>query len=219
MKRGFNTFFMQINEFVRVTLKFKETITQAHLAQIRRLGRQIGLKFGCVKELDAKFINSKDFVAILKSKIFCMLNAMVMKTSSLQDVHQSISSKTYKFYVEPSGNNHTLVRSVIKRRSWFSSQELSTESGWSGPGPKLLNLIWTQVRRPRVLRELQTYQIYNHLDGVNEISQKSSLFLNMRAYYASRGQNVFEYLPETYLVPSQASFELNPQFKAFKAAC
>ena len=30
-----NTFFAQINEFVRVTLKFKETITQAHLAQIR----------------------------------------------------------------------------------------------------------------------------------------------------------------------------------------
>ena len=77
-----NLFFQQINEFVRVTLKFKETITQAHLAQIRRLGRQIGLKFGNVKELDAKFINSKDFVAILKSKIYCMLNAVVMRAAS-----------------------------------------------------------------------------------------------------------------------------------------
>ena len=111
-----------------MTLKFKETITQAHLAQIRRLGRQIGLKFGCVKELDAKFINSKDFVAILKSKIFCMLNGIVMKTgnslmnhNSHQDVNSSTCQKTYKFYVEPSGNNHTLVRSVIKRRGWFSS--------------------------------------------------------------------------------------------------
>lgn len=34
-----NTFFAQINEFVKVTLKFKETITQVHLAQIRKLGR------------------------------------------------------------------------------------------------------------------------------------------------------------------------------------
>ena len=142
-----------------------------------------------------------------------------MKTCAVQDVNQSMSQKTYKFYVEPSGNNHTLVRSVIKRRGWFSSQELSQEHGWSGQGPKLLNLIWTQVRRPRVLRELQPYQIYNHLDGINEISQKSALFVNMRAYYASRGENVFSYMPETYLVPSQANFELNPQFKAFKAAC
>ena len=121
-----NTFFAQINEFVRVTLKFKETITQAHLAQIRRLGRQIGLKFGSVKELDAKFINSKDFVAILKSKIICMMNTLVMKSSTgvvvVQEPNgQQPLQKTYKFYVEPSGNNHSLVRSVIKRRSWFSS--------------------------------------------------------------------------------------------------
>jgi len=80
-----NLFLQQINEFVRVTLKFKETITQAHLAQIRRLGRQIGLKFGNVKELDAKFINSKDFVAILKSKIFCMLNFVVMRAADNKD--------------------------------------------------------------------------------------------------------------------------------------
>ena len=121
---------------MRVTLKFKETITQAHLAQIRRLGRQIGLKFGNVKELDAKFINSKDFVAILKSKIYCMLNAVVMRAASEKAAAQTIGgqessaqkeheiqqvAKTYKFYVEPSGNNHMIVRSVIKRRSWYNS--------------------------------------------------------------------------------------------------
>lgn len=50
-----------------------------------------------------------------------------------------------------------IVRSVIKRRSWYNSQELSQEHGWSGQGPKMLNLIWTQVRRPRILRELQAY--------------------------------------------------------------
>ena len=144
-----NTFFAQINEFVRVTLKFKETITQAHLAQIRQLGRQIGLKFGCVKELDAKFINSKDFVAILKSKIFIMLNNIVVKPGSIgtHDVNTQSNvpnfQKTYKFYVEPSGNNHSLVRSVVKRRSWFSSLEISNEAGWTGQGPRLLNLIWT----------------------------------------------------------------------------
>ena len=41
----------------------------------------------------------------------------------------------------------------------------------------------------------------------------------MLKYYSSREKNVFSIMPETYLVPSQANFELNPQFKAFKAAC
>ena len=52
-----------------------------------------------------------------------MLNALVMRQTNLTNeiVNQSISQKTYKFYVEPSGNNHTTVRSVIKRRGWFSS--------------------------------------------------------------------------------------------------
>ena len=75
------------------------------------------------------------------------------------------------------------------------------------------------MRRPRILRELQPYQIYNHIDGINEIAKKSLLFLNMQNYYAVRGQNVFDYMPETYLVPSTSNFELNSQFKAFKTAC
>ena len=76
----FNVYTSQINEFVKVTLKFKETITQSHLQQIRKLGKQIGLKLG-TDQLDAKFINSKDFVAILKSKIYCLLNQTVMGQS------------------------------------------------------------------------------------------------------------------------------------------
>ena len=38
------------------------------------------INFG-VKDLDAKFINSKDFVAILKSKIYCLLNRIVMRNT------------------------------------------------------------------------------------------------------------------------------------------
>ena len=57
----FNVYTGQINEFVKVTLKFKETITQSHLQQIRKLGKQIGFKLG-TDQLDAKFINSKTFI-------------------------------------------------------------------------------------------------------------------------------------------------------------
>ena len=132
-----------------------------------------------------------------------MLNAIVMRRSHAQ-MHEinPHTQKNYKFYVEPSGNNHSMVRSVIKRRSWFSSQDVNTIDGWSGQGPKLLNLIWTQVRRPRVLKEMLHYQIYNHLDGINIIAQKSSLFQSMSNYYVSRFKNVSDYMPETYLVPA-----------------
>ena len=45
------------------------------------------------------------------------------------------------------------------------------------------------------------------------------LFLNMQNYYAAKGLNVFNYMPETYLIPSTTTFELNPHWKAFKQAC
>lgn len=41
----------------------------------------------------------------------------------------------------------------------------------------------------------------------------------MRTYYQSKGLNVFDYMPETYLIPSTANFELHPQFKEFRTAC
>ena len=82
----------------------------------------------------------------------------------------------------------------------------------------MLNLIWTQVRRPRVLRELLPYQIYNHLDGINEVAQKSRMFVNLSKYYQSLGRDPFEILPVTYLIPSSANFEFHPQFKAFRTA-
>ena len=41
----------------------------------------------------------------------------------------------------------------------------------------------------------------------------------MQNYYKAKGLDVFDYMPETYLVPSTGSFELNLQYKAFKVAC
>ena len=83
---------------------------------------------------------------------------------------------------------------------------------------QLVNLIWTQVRRPRVVKELQPHQIYNHVDGINEVGQKSNLFLNMREYYALKGQSVFDYMPETYLIQLENDFECDPQYRAFLQA-
>lgn len=62
----------------------------------------------------------------------------------------------FKFFVEPSGNNHQAVRWIIKRRTWMNQSDLqnSAVAAWQGPSVQLVNLIWTQVRRPRVVKEL-----------------------------------------------------------------
>ena len=123
--REINLYINQVNEFVQVTLKFKDTITSSHLAQIRKLGKQIGIKLG-VQELDAKFINSKDFVAVIKSRLYGLLNTIVMRKTPLKKPAEK--AQHYKFWVEPSGNNHVLLKQVLKRRSWLNHVDIANES-------------------------------------------------------------------------------------------
>jgi len=74
-----NGFINEVNDFVSQTLKLKTTITASHLLSIKIKAKQIGLKFHN-HELDAKFINSKDFVSVLK-KVYCMLNSKIIPNS------------------------------------------------------------------------------------------------------------------------------------------
>jgi hypothetical protein len=62
------------------------------------------------------------------------------------------------------------------------------------------HLIWTQLRRLKILRELTLDQIYNHIDGINLIATKSGLFLTLKKYYEEREMNIFDAVPETYLI-------------------
>jgi hypothetical protein len=77
---------------------------------------------------------------------------------------------TYKFWVECSGNNHNLVKQIIKRRNWIflaseytpdhhavsayhtEEDDYTYEENTQRSYP---NLIWTQMRRPKIMRELQ----------------------------------------------------------------
>lgn len=42
------------------------------------------------------------------------------------------------------------------------------------------HLIWTQLRKTKVLRDLTHDQMYNHLDGINQIATKSGLYLILK---------------------------------------
>ena len=43
-------------------------------------------------------------------------------------------------------------------------------------------------------------QIYNHIDGINLIATKTGLFLTLKRYYEEKGMNIYEAVPETYMI-------------------
>jgi len=128
-----NNFFKNANEFLTLTLKFKDTITSTHMQQIKDKSNKLGLNLQ-KSDLDTRYINSKDFVAILKSKLFCLL-CQVLLPNTIQAQPALQPQKTYKFWVECMGNNHNLVKSVIKKRRWLTWIDVNTEALWAGTGP------------------------------------------------------------------------------------
>lgn len=65
---------------ILITLKATDSINPLALGQIKKLGQEIGIKWQ--NYLDAKFIKSKDFVTFLKSKIYVLLNNLLMKNNT-----------------------------------------------------------------------------------------------------------------------------------------
>lgn len=61
-------------------------------------------------------------------------------------------------------------------------------------------MIWTQLRRTKIIRELTLDQMYNHIDGINAIATKSGLFMTLRDFYKERGVRLFDVVPETYMI-------------------
>lgn len=119
--------------------------------------------------------------------------------------------------MEPSGNNHNLIKSVLKRRTWFTHHDLVWDRHDQPPVPGLVNLIMTQVRKTKHIKQLRRHQIYNHFDNIGAIATKSALFLNMARHLRELGLKPFEYIPETYLVPLVDDFKHSEPYLEFMA--
>ena len=117
-----------MNNFIKLTLKFKDTMTVSHLKEVKQKAQEIGIRvFENKNEIDTrKYILSKEFVALIKAKMHSKINKMVGGSEE--------SGKPHKFWVECMGNNHNLVKAIIKRRGWFVWQDLSQQNeDWSLP--------------------------------------------------------------------------------------
>ena len=72
-----NDFIHKFNLLISITLKATDSINPISLNTIKKLGSELGIKWP--GNVDAKFIKSKDFVIFLKSKIYCLLNNLLVK--------------------------------------------------------------------------------------------------------------------------------------------
>ena len=68
------------------------------------------------------------------------------------------------------------------------------------------------------MRELQNDQIYNHLDGINAIANKSGLFSTLKDYCDFHNLEVFNYVPETHVIHLDRTYsnETNYELEEFK---
>jgi len=119
--------------------------------------------------------------------------------------------------VEPSGNNHNLVKSGLKRRTWMSHSDLAWDRSDLMPVPAFVSLIWTQIRKTKHVKSLKKHQIYNHFDNIAAVASKSLLFLNMARYLREHGFKPFDYIPETYLIPLVDNFQDSETYQEFLA--
>lgn len=80
-----------------------------------------------------------------------------------------------------SGNNHWVVRGILKKRAWWVRAEQAAEA----------NFVWTCWRDPEVTAKLTANTVYNRLDCNYHLSNKKALFLNLTEYYTQLGLDAF----------------------------
>eukprot|EP00347_Sterkiella_histriomuscorum_P016826 403351706 len=214
---GINQLLERISKLILITVRHKESFQSQDFKDIKTQAQQFGIKLSSI-ELQNNFLKSKEFISLIRSKLLTYMNKSLLQESKHLPSATQKKQVMFKFWVECSGNNHNLLKQIIKRRNWMilandyspdyqieagenEGEEGSPQKGNDTQNKVVYpNLVWTQMRRPKLMKELRHDQIYNHLDGVNSIATKSGLFLNLKDHCEKQGIDINNYLPETYLI-------------------
>jgi hypothetical protein len=166
---------------------------------------------------------STEFMEEIKSKV---LDAFLSSINDQNDTRiswdlESVDLDPYsrnggfKAYIEK-GNNGTIVKTVLNRRSWWSIQEKSEDSYTTS------NFIWTQWLKPTIISSLPTSPtstplspFYNKLESTSSLSNKKDLFLNLSAYYKCTQEDSSDCMPLTFLIEGGTSSQGWKDFKQY----
>lgn len=114
---------------------------------------------------------------------------------------------TQKYYIGP-GNNHQVVKNVIKQRYWWT--QAPSEDFQDA------NFIWTSWKRDKHIEYLKQkgqneldvpIKMYGRLNNNKHLSNKKGIFVNMRDYYTMTGVDPFSILPLTFLIQNSNDAE------------
>ena len=141
----FNEAVRTLNEFVSLTLKNRGQTFSNH-TKILKLGKKLNLPIEFFRKQPTElmqFLLSKDFIQMMRIHMHSLLNNLVFeqfcpRETSENDLQmpkllsnlmyqftsplQEHSPNLYKFYTN-AGNNHVVVRQVLKRRQWLQRLE------------------------------------------------------------------------------------------------
>jgi len=212
-----------INKFIELTFKNKETTYD--IPRILKIAKILNIQI--TKDcLNSQALKSRELSYPIKEKILKRFwqvinseNNVILSTnltppgaltnsSPANDVNTQLEKQKiqYKFCV-CRGNNPLLVKSILKRRSWWIPTDRRDES---------LNLLWTQWCRPKFVQSLKSHlsnpeiepgvkniypaelKICNHLEQQFHLSNKKAMFINLTQYYKSLGESPFDTLPLTF---------------------
>ena len=209
-----------INQMIHIINKFNELIFKNKdgdydMIECKKIAKILGISLN--KDLmNPQTLKNRDLSYPIKDKILKQFwNLLNIQNNIVISVPEG--SHQYKFCV-CQGNNHMLVKSVLKYRSWWAPTSKNDEG---------LNLLWTQWYRPKFIKNLPSYaqskditkvfplnsKICNHLEAQYHLSNKKAMFINMKYYFEATNQDIDNVLPLTYHIKNGLE---DPEFKKFE---
>lgn len=156
---AFNKCVETINQFVQSALRNKNsTLTKELHQKICTLSRKLGFpqEFS-KKSLQSMntFLRTKEFLTMVRINMHQLLNNVIYNQFNINAKNKDVplprllkniaknyicnDNQLFKFYTDTTGNNHTLVRALLKRRCWQNRMEnLKQQNGFN-----YVSFFWT----------------------------------------------------------------------------
>jgi len=185
-----NVTFRLINNLFLLLTKMRLENTLEHQNELLSISKKLDMN------IKRKMINEsecfKESIGIIKE----MTLRVLFNTINASNQYIAVQIKCPKYFIG-NGNNHLLVKSVIRQRSWWSPSEFMSNA----------NLVWTQWKKNKLINSLpitdtnedkKNCRMCNHLEGNFHLANKKGMYYNLKYYYEAIGKDPFNVMPLTF---------------------
>eukprot|EP00347_Sterkiella_histriomuscorum_P014857 403359260 len=234
----FNNSIDLLNNYIKLGIKNKNSLTPLEAIQFVKLSKTLKIHLNAIQKQSSnelnQYVKSREFLQQSRLKVQQFLNEQVCKLFSKESLNiikgletkvqvkeqlnaqnqaqngSSGVSQNFKFYVDNTGNNHQLVKSLLKRRSWMTSVD-TLKSNFDQ-----VNIIWTQWKKQKILTQQKQTHIYGKIDGNHYLTNKYYLLDTMKNFYKDRNKDYSQIMPLTFRIDYQErSLNQNRNYQKF----